>query len=51
MLTTLASPFPQASIQDQPEFRYRGLSVDTSRNFLPMSALHRTVDAMAGEGA
>ncbi|KAK8384211.1 hypothetical protein O3P69_009152 [Scylla paramamosain] len=36
-----------AAVTDAPEFAYRGLLVDTSRNFVTVAALRRTVDAMA----
>lgn len=35
------------SIQDEPAFTYRGLLVDTSRNFIPIEDLKRTIDAMS----
>ena len=38
------------SIRDEPAFAYRGLLVDTSRNFLPIMDLKRTVDAMSWGG-
>ncbi|KAG0337869.1 hypothetical protein BG000_004843, partial [Podila horticola] len=34
-------------IHDRPLFPHRGILVDTSRNFLSMATLRRTVDAMA----
>lgn len=36
-----------AIVKDAPKFRHRGLMVDTARNFMPLEALMRTVDAMA----
>ncbi|XP_049963384.1 probable beta-hexosaminidase fdl [Schistocerca serialis cubense] len=36
-----------AIVKDAPKFRHRGLMVDTARNFIPLEALQRTVDAMA----
>lgn len=34
-------------IKDAPAFPYRGLLLDTSRNFYPISDLKRTIDAMS----
>nr|AJO25048.1 beta-N-acetylhexosaminidase [Nilaparvata lugens] len=34
-------------ISDRPVYPHRGLLLDTSRNFLPVSAMLRTIDAMA----
>ncbi|KAF2358188.1 Beta-hexosaminidase eukaryotic type N-terminal [Trinorchestia longiramus] len=36
-----------ADISDQPFFAYRGLLVDTSRNFISIDAIKRTIDGMA----
>lgn len=36
-----------AMVSDVPAFPYRGLMVDTSRNFVSVSALERTLDVMA----
>ncbi|XP_068248903.1 chitooligosaccharidolytic beta-N-acetylglucosaminidase-like [Palaemon carinicauda] len=37
----------KATISDTPAFRYRGILLDTSRNFFPVKAIERTLDAMA----
>ncbi|KAF9961591.1 hypothetical protein BGZ72_002904 [Mortierella alpina] len=34
-------------IHDQPLFRHRGVLVDTSRNFLSLASLYRTIDGLA----
>ncbi|XP_069688074.1 chitooligosaccharidolytic beta-N-acetylglucosaminidase isoform X2 [Periplaneta americana] len=34
-------------LSDAPVFRHRGLTLDTARNFLPLYAMKRTLDAMA----
>jgi len=36
-----------ATINDFPEFRHRGILVDTSRNFVSVDVLKRIIDAMA----
>jgi len=38
---------PAVHIEDAPRFPWRGLMIDVSRHFIPMSALYRAVDAMA----
>lgn len=38
---------PSVTIRDAPAFRYRGLMLDVSRHFLPVSFLKRLVDLMA----
>jgi hexosaminidase len=38
---------PGATIQDQPRYSWRGLMLDCSRTFLPVSYLRRTIDRMA----
>lgn len=34
-------------IMDRPAFKHRGIFVDTSRNFYPVAAIKRTIDAMS----
>ncbi|CAH4029107.1 probable beta-hexosaminidase fdl isoform X3 [Pieris brassicae] len=36
-----------ASIEDSPKFKFRGLLLDTARNFFPVNEIIRTIDAMA----
>lgn len=38
---------PSVSITDTPRFRWRGLLIDVSRHFEPVSAVERTLDGMA----
>lgn len=37
---------PAVHIEDRPRFPWRGLMIDVSRHFIPMSALYRAVDGM-----
>lgn len=36
-----------ARIEDRPIYRHRGLLLDTSRNFIPISDIKRTIDGMS----
>ncbi|XP_004922443.1 probable beta-hexosaminidase fdl isoform X1 [Bombyx mori] len=36
-----------ASVDDSPRFKYRGLLLDTARNYFPVRDLMRTIDGMA----
>lgn len=36
-----------AQIADSPEFRHRGVLVDTARNFMPLDVIRRVIDGMA----
>ena len=38
---------PAVSIQDSPRFRWRGLMIDSSRHFIPLEVIRRTIDGMA----
>ena len=35
-----------AEIRDYPEFRHRGISLDTSRNFIAADTIKRIIDGM-----
>ncbi|XP_049881967.1 chitooligosaccharidolytic beta-N-acetylglucosaminidase-like [Pectinophora gossypiella] len=37
----------EAVIKDSPSYRYRGLMLDTARNYIPLPDILRTIDAMA----
>lgn len=39
--------YATSTIKDGPSYRYRGLMLDTARNYFPVSDIIRTVDAMA----
>lgn len=36
-----------ARIEDRPAYRHRGLLLDTSRNFIPVADIMRTIDGMS----
>ncbi|MGC2163639.1 MAG: beta-N-acetylhexosaminidase [Silvibacterium sp.] len=38
---------PDVRIDDTPRFAWRGLMIDVSRHFMPLSALERNIDGMA----
>ena len=38
---------PVARINDMPRFRWRGLTIDVGRHFIPADAIRRTLDGMA----
>lgn len=37
----------QFNIQDGPEFKHRGVLVDSSRNFIPLDVIRRVIDGMS----
>jgi len=40
-------PFTPIHVQDSPTFNYRGLMLDTARNYFPVSDILRTMDGMS----
>jgi hexosaminidase len=42
-----ACRLPAVSIEDSPRFRWRGLMIDVSRHFEPVSVIERSLDGMA----
>ena len=42
-----AYSLPRVSITDAPAYRWRGLSLDVARSFLPVSYIEKTLDRMA----
>jgi hexosaminidase len=38
---------PNVQIDDAPRFQWRGLMIDVSRHFMPLSALERNIDGLA----
>jgi hexosaminidase len=38
---------PAVTIEDQPRFEWRGLSLDVSRHFIPVDGIKRTIDGLA----
>ena len=38
---------PGVTIQDEPRFEWRGLSLDVSRHFIPVDEVERTIDGLA----
>lgn len=45
-LTSLV--LPTLKIEDQPKFKWRGLLIDSARHFIPLAAIKRQLDGMAG---
>ena len=41
------TPYAPFIIKDAPSFEHRGLNLDISRNWIPPSEVHRTIEAMA----
>ena len=39
--------FPEVDIEDKPRFPWRGLLIDVSRHFQPLSVIKRNIDGMA----
>lgn len=49
LVTTDASGYyvPEVSIEDEPRFKWRGVSYDTARHFIELDVIIRQLDAMA----
>lgn len=49
LVTTSANGYsiPEVSIEDEPRFKWRGVSYDTSRHFIELDVILRQLDAMA----
>lgn len=43
----LSSGFPCLTIEDHPQFAWRGLMLDCSRTFIPVAELRKMIDALA----
>lgn len=41
------TPYVPVKIEDGPKYHYRGLMLDTSRNFYPVESMFRTIDGCA----
>ncbi len=46
-LTTRFAVVAEASVRDAPQFKYRGLLLDTGRNYFSVEALERILDGMS----
>lgn len=46
-MTSAGFAVPAVTINDQPRFPWRGLMIDVSRHFIPISVLKRNLDGMA----
>ena len=43
----LQIPYAPVNITDSPEFSHRGVMLDTARNYYPVKAILRTIDAIS----
>ena len=37
----------QFNIEDRPEFKHRGVMLDSARNFMPLDVIRRVIDGMS----
>ena len=37
----------QFNIEDRPEFKHRGVMLDSARNFIPLDVIRRVIDGMS----
>jgi hexosaminidase len=45
--SSVYTPFAPVTIRDHPKFQHRGIDLDVSRNWFPVSAIERQINALA----